>query len=137
MERDKGVQLLLDLKTNLPKWVNRKDLKKKNIKLEQEKNQTVYVLEIKGFEANFDIGGSVFIKKMPGVRAFNFWLPSLAVLEIRDLRGNLLKKSRFLCEKCFQNSGEFAGYKTNRQQGLERPSFTCSLCGHQWETKDQ
>ena len=132
MKENKGVQLLLAKWVKFPEWIKRID--NKEVKSMKIKEKQVRILKIDGAEAKFDLGSSVSLKLPNTLRFITAFYP-LAILEIRDLRGNLVQRCRFLCTECLQNSGELAGYKPSQQGGIRDPIYQCSVCGHQWEIK--
>lgn len=135
MKREDGIQLWLSPKTEIPDWVDKRTIRKQTVKTEAGEHREIRVLRIKGVEARLDLGGSVSLKIL-SARGFIFSFPLLAVLQIRDVRGNLRAESRFFCARCFENSGELSGYSPSFRGGLGDPIYQCSVCSWQWRIKD-
>ncbi len=57
------------------------------------------------------------------------------VLEIRDLKGNLVKRNHYLCTKCATLTGKMENYKPSNVSGLVDANFKCTRCEYQWELK--
>ena len=59
----------------------------------------------------------------------------MKVLEVRDLKGNLIKRNYYLCTECATLTGKMENHKPSDVAGHEDADFKCTHCGHQWELK--
>ena len=128
-----GVEILFESRTRVPLWVRNQTL---NVQLGpgQFNGRRVRSLKIRNGEALFFPGGGVVVK-MPGSDEFWDAFQPMRVLEIRDLKGNLIKRNHYLCTECATLTGKMESYKSSDLAGLVDGSFKCTECGHQWELK--
>ena len=128
----KGVKLLLESGTRVRKWIRYQTL---NVEVHRGrlKGRTIRFLTIRGGEASFIPGGGVQVK-MPGSAESRCAFLPMKVLEIRDLRGKLIKRNHHLCTECANLTGKVESYKESTIiAGLADMTFKCTLCGHQWK----
>ena len=126
----KGVQLFLEPGTRVPGWVRNQDL---NVKIRRERlrGRTTRLLLIRKGEAQFCNGGGVVVK-MPGSSKWWGVFVPMKVLEIRDLKGVLIKRNYHLCTECSTLTGRVESYK-QVEGGLLYQTFKCTDCGYEWE----
>lgn len=121
MRARNGIKLLLEPRTRIRNWIRNQTL---NIEVGRERlnGRNIRFLKIRKGEASFVPGGYVIVK-MPG--SGEFWVAFMPwkVLEIRDLRGNLIKRNHRLCIKCATLTGA----------RLDDEVFECTQCGNQWK----
>src|SRR3989344_9571332 len=130
----KGVEILLVSGTRIPKWISNQTL---NVKVARKviQGKNVRSLQIKGGESGFGPGGMVDIK-MPGSDEWWTAFDIPKVLEIIDLKGNLIKRNWCLCEKCFTNTGKATKESPSKEvYGRIDFTFQCTECGNVWEIK--
>ena len=98
MKARKGIKLLLEPKTRIRDWIRYQTL---NVEIGWEYlgKRKVRFLKIRKGEAEFNPGGYVSVK-MPGSDEFRVAFRPIKVLEIRDLRGNLIERNHYLCVEC-------------------------------------
>lgn len=131
MTKRRGVEILLRPRTRVPRWVINQTL---NVSVRREKRGVgwIRVLRIKGAgEVGFIGGGGVGIT-MPGSDQFWVAFAPLEVLEIRDLKGALVQRNHYLCEKCFTLTGAMKTHVPSKTFGLVDATFECSSCKHSW-----
>jgi len=128
-----GVKLLLEPGTRVPNWVRNQTL---NVEAGRERlnGRTIRSLKIRRGEASFFPGGGVVVK-MPGSDEFWIAFQPMKVLEIRDLRSNLVKRNHYLCTECVTLTGKMENYKPSDVSGHVDGNFKCTQCGYQWELK--
>lgn len=129
-----GIELLLEPGTRVPNWVRNQTL---NIEIGREhlNGRTIRSLKIRKGEASFFPGGGVVVK-MPGSDEFWVAFQPMKVLEIHDLKGNLIKRNHYLCTECATLTGKMMeDYKPSDVSGLVDANFKCTQCGHRWELK--
>lgn len=128
-----GVQLLLEPGTRVRNWVRNQTL---NVKVgrEQLNRRTVRSLKIRSGVASFFPSGGVEVK-MPGSGEFWVAFQPMRVLEIRNLKGNLIKRNYYLCTECATLTGKMENHKPSDVAGCVDADFKCTHCGHQWELK--
>jgi hypothetical protein len=130
----KGVEILLVAGTRIPLWITNQSL---NVKIGRKtvNGRRVRSLKIKKGEASFMGGGAVDVK-MPGSREFIVAFPPLKVLEIRDLKENLLERNNFLCKRCFTITGRVLESTPSKEKfGRADFDIICSECGNVWKLK--
>ena len=130
-----GVEILFELGTRVCDFIRRQDL---NIKVSRQRfyNRQVRSLKIQGGEASFTPGGSVEVK-MPGSSIFYVAFQPRKVLEIRDLKGKVLKRNHHLCPKCCRITGGMVDDKPNKKfHGRVDATFECTNCGNSWELQN-
>ena len=132
-EMRNGVEVLFEPRTRVPLWVRNQTL---NVKLGpgQLNGRRVRSLKIRKGEVSFFPSGGVEVK-MPGSDEFRVAFQPMKVLEIRDLKGNLLKRNHYLCTECATLTGKMDSHKPSDVSGLVDANFKCARCGHQWELK--
>ncbi len=127
MQKNGGVELLLVPGTRIPLWIRVQD---KNVVIEPGAldGKPVKRLRILGGDADLVAGGQAIVI-VPGssgaYTAFGHG-PDSRVLEIRDLRGKLLKRNFRCCPKCIANTGEFV------EETREKHVVICQDCGESW-----
>lgn len=128
-----GVEIILEAGVRIPNWIRNQT---RNVKIGRKKihGKNVRILRVRGAEAGFIPGGAVDLR-MPG--SDEFWVPfgPLKVLQIRDLKDNLIKQNYLLCENCFTNTGKVKSSKISSNPSLVDSIFQCTECGHEWELK--
>ena len=87
-----GIEVLFEPKTRVPLWVRNQTLNVQ-LGLGQLNGRRVRSLKIRKGEASFFPSGGVHVK-MPGSGEFWVAFQPMKVLEIRDLKGNLIKIGR-------------------------------------------
>ncbi|TAL49540.1 hypothetical protein EPN83_00120 [Patescibacteria group bacterium] len=128
-----GIKLLVEPGTRVPKWVRNQTL---NVEVGRESlnGRIVRSLKIRKGETSFFPGGGVVVK-MPGSDEFWVAFQPMKVLEIRDLKGNLIKRNHYLCTECATLTGKVENHKPSDVAGLVDADFKCTQCRHQWELK--
>ena len=129
-----GVKILLEPGTRVRNWIRYQTL---NVKLARERlnGRMVRSLKIHKGEASFFPSGGVEVR-MPGSGEFRVAFRPMKVLEICDLKGNLIKRNHYLCTECATLTGKMENYKPSEEvSGLVDANFKCIQCKHQWELK--
>ena len=128
-----GVELLLEPGTRMPNWIKNQTL---NVEIGSGNlnGRKVRSLKIRKGEALFFPGGGVDVK-MPGSGEFRVAFQPMKVIEIRDLKGNLIKRNYHLCAECATRTGEMESYRSSDAQSHVDASFKCTECGYKWELK--
>lgn len=133
MRMHKGVRLFLVPGTRIPIWirVQDKNVEVSNLELGPNKANKVRALSIRGGEASFIPGGQVVVR-MPGstkqIVSFNVD----QILEIRDGRGNLIKRNRYCCKQCMRITGEVKTSQAGTNTGCRNVTMACAPCGRNW-----
>lgn len=101
-----GLLIELVKGTRIPKFIRCQD-KHTSTNSTTRKGKPIKVLKIKGrnIEALITPGGGVAIK-MPSSSGFYVVFPGMKFLRILDLGGKVLGVNYYLCEKCFELSGQ-------------------------------
>ncbi len=129
-----GIKLLLEPETRVRDWVRYQTL---NVEIGRERfnGRSVRFVKICNGEAQFFPSGGVEVK-MPGCAEFRVAFQPRKVLEIRDLKGNLIERNHYLCTECFTLTGKMENYEPSTiAAGRVDESFKCTKCGHHWELK--
>ena len=96
--------------------------------------RVVRSLKIRNGEASFFPSGGVQVK-MPGSDESWVAFRPMKVLEIRDLKGNLIKRNHYLCTKCCILTGKRESERQSDACGLIDANLMCTNCGKRWELK--
>lgn len=125
----KGVRIVLEKGTRVPKWIRVQDERVSRGGAFQG-DRTLPTLTIEGGEASFIPGGGVEVK-MPGASKFWTAFPPRTVHEIHDLEsGRIIKRNKLLCPQC----GFILGIQTGTPDTPQEPApFGCESCRHEWE----
>lgn len=128
-----GIKLLLEPGTRVRDWIRYQTL---NVEIGRERfnGRSVRYIKIRKGEASFFPGGGVEVK-MPGSAEFRVAFRPRKVLEIRDLKGNLIKRNHYLCTECVTLTGKMGKYEPSTVAGRVDANLKCTQCGHQWELK--
>ena len=130
----KGIKLLLEPGTRVRNWIRYQTL---NVEIGQEQlnRRNIRFVKIRKGEALFFTGGSVGVK-MPGSAEFILAFQPLKVLEIRDLKDNLIKRNHYLCTECAALTGKTESYEQSTVvAGSVDAKFRCGQCLHSWELR--
>jgi hypothetical protein len=128
-----GIKLLLEPGTRVRDWVRFQTL---NVEIgrEQLNGRSVRFVKIRKGEASFFPGGGVEVK-MPGSAEFRVAFQPRKVLEIRDLKGNLIQRNRYFCTECATLTGKMESYEESIVAGRVDAKFRCGQCLHSWELR--
>jgi len=126
-----GVILILTPLANIPHRLLRQD---HNASLTSDRisRQPVRVLTLLSAEAHFIQGGEVEVK-LKGEGSFKpAFLPRM-VLEVRDLKHNVLERNHYLCKRCFTLTGIRLSHDhmVGTKQFME--VFRCGRCQWEWQ----
>lgn len=127
-----GIKLLLEPGARVPNWIRNQTL---NIEVGRERlnERPIRFLKIRKGEASFFPGGGVMVK-MPGSDEFWDAFQPMKVLEIRDLKDDLIKRNHYLCTECATLTGKMENYEPSTViAGRMDANFKCTQCGHQWK----
>jgi hypothetical protein len=129
-----GIKLLLEPGTRIQNWIRYQTL---NVEIGRKSlnGRNTRFIKIRKGKAAFLPDGSVEVK-MPSSAEFRVAFQPREVLEIRDLKGNLIERNHYLCTKCATLTGEMESYEQSIVvTGRVDAKFKCAQCGHQWELR--
>ncbi len=129
----KAVEIILCPGTRIPGWIRNQTLNVEISRVDFIK-RTARSLKIRGGEAIFFPGGRVVVK-MPGSDEYCAAFGPKRVLEIRNLRGKLIKRNYYLCAECGFLTGYVENYRPSDVAGLMDKDLICTTCGYRWKLK--
>jgi len=128
-----GIKLLLEPGTRVRDWIRFQTL---NVEIgrKQVNGRDIRFVKIHNGEASFIPGGNVDVK-MPGSSEFRVAFQPREVLEIRDLKEDLIERNHYLCTECFTLTGKRENTQDYDSSIIATGAdnlFKCTQCGHQW-----
>ena len=135
----KGVQLVYqrkDYKKDLLGMLE--SYKKSSVKRIRVHKRPVVILTIPMAEAHFMPGGNVAVFLPEFSRGYGHFNGGKKVLEILDMKGNLITRNYGTCPACYRLAGEVkkkrsGGYAERCEGTRIIHIFQCKHCTHEWE----
>lgn len=131
-EMKTGVKLLLESETQIPDWMIMPNFE---VGDELLNGRSVCSLKVRRGEASFLPNGDVNLK-MPRLDELGGPFLEMRVLEIRNLKDNLIERSPLLCIECGTLTGRMNGCYPN-DDGVFFTNFECKQCERQWDWKQR
>lgn len=130
MEEKTGIELYIEPNSVFPNEVISKDALARRSRNKKLGKRKVPAIRFENADAAF-AGGVVpwFLDKRSGTKVE---LPRGSVLEIRDLKGELIGRHPALCKECGTKTGRLCVAKAEEDPMYKSGKIQCTSCGRIW-----